>query len=167
MLSTSTMVITLISISIRGASQTAIPYKALKGLALNFRIGWAGLAEKYVRAVQKVLNRGLVYFKLDDSFYRVKAIRIEGSNARFDCESLQNGEEYEVSFKIEEELMADLLRFGLEDKPNSVFIISEDVEKPVWFETSLTELIEGLRRQGVKRDLRRELAAYEDLEEEA
>ena len=124
------------------------------------------MAEKYIKAVQKVISKGSVYLRLNNSIYRVKKIEIRGSNAKFECKNLRDGEDYEINFKIEKELMVDLIRFGLEDKPNSIFIISEDLNKPVWFETSLTELIEEAEKQGLRRELEKELANYENLEEE-
>jgi hypothetical protein len=124
------------------------------------------LAEKYVKAVQKVINKGTVYLRLNNSIYRVKKIEIRGADAKFECKNLRDGEDYEISFKIEKQLMVDIIRFGLNDQPNSIFIISEDLNKPVWFETSLTELIEEAERQGLKRELEKELASYENLEED-
>ncbi|MHC1564060.1 MAG: hypothetical protein ACXQTF_01860 [Candidatus Hecatellaceae archaeon] len=123
------------------------------------------MAEKYLKAVQKVLNKGSVYFKLHDTIYRVKAIEIKGSNAKFECENLQDGEDYEISFKIEKNLMVDLLRFGLKDKPDQVFMISEDLNRPIWFETTLDELIRELEEWKLKKGLKKELAGYKDIEE--
>jgi hypothetical protein len=96
----------------------------------------------------------------------VKKIEIRGADAKFECKNLRDGEDYEISFKIEKQLLVDIIRFGLNDQPNSIFIISEDLNKPVWFETSLTELIEEAERQGLKRELEKELASYENLEED-
>ena len=123
------------------------------------------MAEKYLKAVQKVLNKGSVYFKLHDTIYRVKAIEIKGSKAKFECENLQDGEDYEISFKIERDLMVDLLRFGLKDKPDQVFMISEDLNRPIWFETTLDELIRELEEWKLKKGLQKELAKYKDIEE--
>jgi hypothetical protein len=95
----------------------------------------------------------------------VKAIEIKGSNAKFECENLQDGEEYEISFKIEKDLMVDLLRFGLKDKPDQVFMISEDLNRPIWFETTLDELIRELEEWKLKKGLKKELAEYKDIEE--
>ncbi|WP_309493239.1 hypothetical protein [Candidatus Hecatella orcuttiae] len=123
------------------------------------------MAERYLKAVQKVLNKGSVYLRLHGSIYKIRSLEIKGSDAKFDCRSLHNGENYEISFKIEKKLMTDLIGFGLRDKPNSVFVISEDADKPIWFETSLQELIEEVEKRALRKDLLKELSTYADIEE--
>lgn len=123
------------------------------------------MAERYLKAVQKVLNKGSVYLRLHGSIYKIKSLEIKDSDAKFDCRSLRDGENYEINFKIEKKLMTDLVGFGLRDKPNSVFIISEDADKPIWFETSLQELIVEVEKRALRKDLLKELSTYVDIEE--
>ncbi|MEM3737249.1 MAG: hypothetical protein QXJ75_04085 [Candidatus Bathyarchaeia archaeon] len=117
-----------------------------------------------MKVVDKVLSEGRLYLKFNDVFYKVKSLTIQGLSARFDCRSLENGEDYEINFKVDEKLLGDLIRFGLKDERNSIFIISEDMDRPVWFETSIAELIKEVEKKGLKNDLRRTLGMYPDME---
>jgi len=123
------------------------------------------LAERYVKAIEKVLSRGRCYLRLDGVLYRVKKIEIRGLNATFDCKSMHDGEDYEVKFKIERKLLEDLLSFSLKDEKDAIFVISEDAGGTLWFETSMAELIKGVEEREIKENLKRELSNFFDLEE--
>ena len=125
------------------------------------------MAERYVRAIEKVLGQGRCYLKLDGVLYKVRKIEIKGLEARFDCRSMQDGEEYEIKFKVNRRLLKDLLGFSLKDQKDSIFVISEDEAGTFWFETSMTELLKGIEEKEVRENLRKELSKYMDLEEEA
>ena len=123
------------------------------------------MAERYVKAIEKVLSRGRCYLRLDGVLYRVKKIEIRGLNATFDCKSMHDGEDYEVKFKIERKLLEDLLSFSLKDEKDAIFVISEDAGGTLWFETSMAELIKGVEEREIKENLKRELSNFFDLEE--
>ncbi len=123
------------------------------------------MAERYVKAIEKVLSRGRCYLRLDGVLYRVKKIEIRGLNATFDCKSMHDGEDYEVKFKIERKLLEDLLSFSLKDEKDAIFVISEDAGETLWFETSMAELIKGVEEREIKENLKRELSNFFNLEE--
>jgi len=111
-----------------------------------------------------MLNEGRLYLKFNDTFYKIKSVAVQGLNARFECRSLKDGEEYEIGFKIEKALLDDLLKFGFKDRPSSIFVISEDLNRPIWFETTIGELIKELERKELRSDIRRMLEGYTDIE---
>jgi len=123
-----------------------------------------GLAERYLKAIDKVLSEGRLYLRFNDIFYKIKSVSIQDLNAKLECRNMQDGEEYEINFKIEKGLLNDLLEFGLKDSRDSVFIISEDQNKPIWFETSIAELIKEVERKELRSDIRRMLGRYADME---
>jgi hypothetical protein len=123
-----------------------------------------GLAERYLKAIDKVLSEGRLYLRFNDVFYKIKSVSIQDLNAKLECRNLQDGEEYEINFKIEKGLLNDLLEFGLKDSRDSVFIISEDQNRPIWFETSIAELIKEVEKKELRSDIRRMLGRYADME---
>jgi hypothetical protein len=123
-----------------------------------------GLAERYLKAIDKVLSEGRLYLRFNNVFYKIKSVSIQDLNAKLECRNLQDGEEYEINFKIEKGLLNDLLEFGLKDSRDSVFIISEDQNRPIWFETSIAELIKEVERKELRSDIRRMLGRYADME---
>lgn len=122
------------------------------------------MAERYLKAIDKVLSEGRLYLRFNDVFYKIKSVSIQDLNAKLECRNLQDGEEYEINFKIEKGLLNDLLEFGLKDSRDSVFIISEDQNRPIWFETSIAELIKEVERKELRSDIRRMLGRYADME---
>jgi len=122
------------------------------------------LAERYLKAIDKVLSEGRLYLRFNNVFYKIKSVSIQDLNAKLECRNLQDGEEYEINFKIEKGLLNDLLEFGLKDSRDSVFIISEDQNRPIWFETSIAELIKEVERKELRSDIRRMLGRYADME---
>ena len=122
------------------------------------------MAERYLKAIDKVLSEGRLYLRFNDVFYKIKSVSIQDLNAKLECRNLQDGEEYEINFKIEKGLLNDLLEFGLKDSRDSVFIISEDQNRPIWFETSIAELIKEVEKKELRSDIRRMLGRYADME---
>ncbi len=122
------------------------------------------MAERHLKVIDKILNEGRLYLRFNDVFYKIKSMTIQGLNAKLDCRNMQDGEEYEINFKIETGLLDDLIGFGLKDARSSIFVISEDQSRPIWFETSIAELIKEVERKELKSDIRRMLGGYTDIE---
>ena len=54
-----------------------------------------GLAERYLKAIDKVLSEGRLYLRFNDIFYKIKSVSIQDLNAKLECRNMQDGEEYE------------------------------------------------------------------------
>ena len=115
--------------------------------------------------IEKVLNKGLVYLKLDEGFYKIKRIEMRKLDMKFHCKEIGKEKEYEVKFRANPKMFSALVTFGLEDKKHSIFMIMAESSKLNWFETSIEELIKQIDEKEVKEDIRRELEIYDDLEE--
>ena len=123
------------------------------------------MAERHIKNIEKVLNKGLVYLKLDEGFYKIKRIEMRKLDMKFHCKEIGKEKEYEVKFKANPKMFSALITFGLEDKKHSIFMIMAESSKLNWFETSIEELIKQIDEKEVKEDIIRELEIYDDLEE--
>ncbi len=122
------------------------------------------MAEKYLKSIDKILNRGLVYLKLDGEFYKIEKIEIKCYQASFHCKQISTGKAFEIKFQVKPEMFTDLVSFGLKDQKYSIFIILKEANDSIWFETSIYELIKQIDDREIREEIKRELYGYEDME---
>lgn len=123
------------------------------------------MAERYLKSIDKVLNKSLVYLKLNRNFYRIKRIEMKNLHAKFLCKQIENGRDYEIKFKTSPDMFSDLVTFGLKDKKHGIFVILTESNELSWFETTIEELIKQIDEREIREGIRRELEAYDDMEE--
>jgi hypothetical protein len=124
------------------------------------------LAESHIKKVHKTVENGTVYLRTENKFYRLNDIEIKGSKAKVQCHGMDDGKELQFELEIKGNLLQDLVGFGLRDSKNSIFIIVNEDNRNLWFETSVNTLTEGIYKKELGKIIKTKLTAYQDIEED-
>jgi len=123
------------------------------------------LAERYIKEVSKVLSKGSVYICLGSKIFRMVDMHIKDLDASVTCQNIRDEKQCKIQFRVNKDLLYELVRFGLQDKKNSIFMVSVKGTEPRWFETSVDELTDEVAKAEIKKNLGKKLQAYENIEE--